>query len=114
MEAMLDRGLIALVIDRTMKQHGEIRGIKSRLAQQAKITRSTLDATLDPERWDRVSARTMHSIEIGLDLPPDALHYIGMHDWQSLAEDGMEPDLIAWAQRHTNPDDGNPGAGRAV
>ena len=91
-----DRALIAATIDRLMKRHADIGGRKSRLAHRANITRTTLDTALDPQKWATSSSSTYNRIEIALDLPPDALHHVGMHDWAALIEDGVGTELIAW------------------
>lgn len=100
-----DRALIAQVIEREMKRHPEIRGRKSRLAHRADVTRTTLDSALDPAKWGSTSSGTYNSIEIGLDLPVDTLLAVGLHDWQSMQEEGVDPALIAWATRRAESDE---------
>lgn len=104
----IDRALIARVIEREMSSHPEIRGKKARLAHRADITRTTLDSALNPEKWARTSSSTYRSIEIGLDLPPDALSFVGLHDWQSLEEDGVRRELLAWMVRESSKMSGSP------
>lgn len=113
---LVDRALIARVIEREMSRHPAINAKKARLAHRADIGRSTLDSALDPTKWGKTTMPTYNAIGNALGLPPLAMSNIGKHNWANLEDDGIDAGLLAWMRREVakqgmgNPDTSLPAA----
>lgn len=89
----LDMPLIAAVLDRQISRTPGL-GNPERLARTSGISRATIYRILKHD--DRVKIRTLQQLEPHLGLPFDSLAAIGHHDFDVLAELGVEADLIGW------------------
>lgn len=89
----LDRQLIAGAVELLMRR---VRGLGSwsALERESGVSRSTLYRLKDAD--PRVETSTFARIEHALQLPPDTLVTIGVHDTEGLAELGVEPWLSSW------------------
>lgn len=95
---MNDRKLIGQLLSRMIDRNWPSWATVER---ESGVSRATLYRIKDAD--PRILPKTLRRIEGTLGLPYDTFVMVGEHDWDGLAEVGLDAELIAWLQRTAAP-----------
>jgi len=92
---MLDRTLIGQYAQREIEARSSVKAF----AESSHVSRATLYRVFGAD--PTISIRTLRQIERALSLPFDTFASLGAHDFDVLAEMGIDEGAIKWLKRQT-------------